>query len=91
MIKDIIEKDYPELPLGSMCAIVIALIYFVSPRDIIPDNIPGVGYIDDAAVLLISLTLVKRDIDEYVKWREEKQQRSSSAEKTEWAPHSASN
>lgn len=30
---------------------VIALIYFVSPMDAVPDALPGVGFMDDAALI----------------------------------------
>ena len=73
-LKSYIKREYTEIPLGSMLAIVSALIYWVSPIDIIPDCIPGVGYIDDTAVVLACLAMVKADLDDYKKWLEEKEQ-----------------
>lgn len=37
--------------LGPKALIVGALLYFISPVDLIPDFIPVAGYIDDAAVV----------------------------------------
>jgi uncharacterized membrane protein YkvA (DUF1232 family) len=39
------------------CIVVVlgALIYFFSPLDLIPDQIPVAGLLDDAAVLLAAL------------------------------------
>ena len=48
LIKSYIEKEYTEIPLGTIIAVISALIYVVSPIDIIPDSIPGAGYIDGA-------------------------------------------
>lgn len=48
---------------------ISALIYFVSPVDIIPDFLPVVGYLDDAAVVAACIKLVKSDIDDYKQWR----------------------
>ncbi len=48
-----------------------ALIYFVSPVDLIPDMIPGVGYVDDAAVIAFALTMVGDDLEDYKNWRTE--------------------
>jgi len=73
-LKSYIKREYKEIPLGSMLAIVSALIYWVSPFDIIPDVIPGIGHIDDAAVVLACLTMVKSDLDDYKVWLEKKEQ-----------------
>ena len=48
---------------------ISALIYFVSPVDIISDFLPVVGYLDDAAVVAACIKLVKSDIDDYKQWR----------------------
>lgn len=70
MVRSYMRKEYTDLPLGTMIAIVSALLYFVSPVDIIPDVIPGAGYLDDAAVVTLCLKLVGSDVREYVEWRE---------------------
>jgi uncharacterized membrane protein YkvA (DUF1232 family) len=36
---------------GSLSMIVSAVVYFVSPFDLIPDSIPVLGLVDDASVL----------------------------------------
>lgn len=59
------------MPIGSIIAITSALIYFVSPIDILPDGLPVVGLIDDAIVIAVCLKLVESDVDEYAKWRED--------------------
>lgn len=70
LIKSYIQKEYTEIPLGTIIAIISASIYFLSPVDLLPDVIPGAGYIDDAAVVAACLALVGSDIEEYKKWRE---------------------
>ena len=65
MVRSYACKDYPNIPLGTMVAIISALIYFLSPIDLIPDAIPGVGYVDDAAVIAACLAMVQSDIAEY--------------------------
>ena len=72
LVRSYVKKEYTEIPLGSILGIISAIIYIVSPIDLIPDPVPGVGYLDDAAVLLLCLKAgAKDDIDEYQKWREE--------------------
>ena len=65
------NKKYTEVPIGSIMAIISALTYFISPVDMIPDAVPGLGYMDDAAVITACLALVHSDLAEYQKWREE--------------------
>lgn len=64
------KKEYTKIPLGTIVAIISALIYWISPVDIIPDSIPGFGQVDDAAVLGVCLLLVDSDIKEYIVWRD---------------------
>ena len=69
LLNDYVKKNYTEIPMGSIIAIIGALIYFVSPIDIIPDVIPGIGYIDDLMVIKVCLGLVDADLKEYKEWR----------------------
>ena len=71
LVRSYMIKEYPDLPIGTVVAVVSALAYFVSPIDLIPDTIPGIGHLDDALVIAACLQLVNSDIEEYVKWREE--------------------
>lgn len=71
LIRNYVKKEYTDIPIGSVIAILSALIYFVSPIDIIPDSIPVLGYFDDAAVVAACWKLVESDVNEYTKWREE--------------------
>lgn len=73
LVRSYVKKEYTEIPLGSILGILSALIYILSPIDLVPDFFPGgVGYIDDAAVLLVCLKAgAEDDIKEYQKWREE--------------------
>jgi len=71
LLRSFFKKEYTDIPIGSIIAITSALIYFVSPIDIVPDSIPFLGYIDDAAVVAVCWKLVESDVKEYVKWRED--------------------
>ncbi|NLL63340.1 MAG: DUF1232 domain-containing protein [Ruminococcaceae bacterium] len=71
LIMHFVRKEYTEIPIGSMIAIIAALIYFISPFDLIPDSIPGIGLIDDALVTGFCWKLVESDMAEYNKWRKE--------------------
>lgn len=42
-----------RVPAGNKAQIAAALVYFLSPIDVIPDAIPGLGWLDDLYVALI--------------------------------------
>lgn len=55
-------------PAGSILSIVGAVIYFVSPFDLIPDSIPVLGLLDDAAVITCVARANLTLISNFRKW-----------------------
>lgn len=58
---------------AALAIVVGALLYVISPIDVIPDAIPVVGFIDDAAIITAAITQIKKigdDIKNYKKWKE---------------------
>ncbi|WP_145616207.1 YkvA family protein [Bacillus licheniformis] len=45
------KGDYPLFPKKTILLAALAFIYVLSPIDLIPDVLAGVGWLDDAAVL----------------------------------------
>jgi len=45
--------------------IIFGLAYFISPFDIIPDFLPGVGYLDDALVVAWVLHQISDEVTKY--------------------------
>lgn len=54
----------PSTPLRVRATLIGALAYFVLPTDMVPDFVLGLGFTDDAAVLLAALRLVGSNISE---------------------------
>jgi uncharacterized membrane protein YkvA (DUF1232 family) len=68
-VKDYWHGKYRRIPYWSIAAIVVALLYVLNPFDLIPDFIPGLGQVDDAAVVAACLLLVRQDLQKYKKWK----------------------
>ena len=71
MVRAYIRGDYKVVNVGSGVAIVCALIYFMSPIDLIPDVVPGAGQLDDVAVIGFALKIAHDDLLQYEEWRKE--------------------
>lgn len=69
MLVDYWNDTYPDVPWKTIASIVGALIYLISPIDVIPDFIPVVGYLDDAAVIGFAMKVIGDDLDAYRKWK----------------------
>jgi uncharacterized membrane protein YkvA (DUF1232 family) len=62
---------YRQISWRSFLIIIGALLYLVSPLDVIPDWIPVLGYVDDALVIALALKSVRDDLDAFMEWETE--------------------
>ena len=69
MLRDWRNGDYPRSQVKTLLLLTAAILYIVMPLDIIPDVILGLGFTDDAAVLGLIWTLIKKELSQYEKWR----------------------
>lgn len=70
MVRDYWSGRYRDVTWWVIAAIVFTLLYVLSPIDLIPDFIPGIGLLDDALVIAICLILIERDLLKYQVWKE---------------------
>ncbi len=70
LVKDYASGEYREIPFNIVAAAGAALLYVLSPIDLIPDFIPIVGYLDDAAVVAFCLNLMEKDLVTYKIWKD---------------------
>ncbi|MFV8225430.1 YkvA family protein [Christiangramia aquimixticola] len=70
LVKDYARGDYREVPFNIIAAAGAALLYVLSPIDLIPDFIPVLGYLDDAAVVAFCLNLMEKDLITYKVWKD---------------------
>jgi uncharacterized membrane protein YkvA (DUF1232 family) len=70
LIKDYWTGTYRDVSAKSIVIFVAALAYIISPIDLIPDYILGLGQIDDATILCLSLYFLEKDLLKYKEWKD---------------------
>ena len=64
MIDMLLDQDW-ALPKREREKILAALVYFGDPDDLIPDDVPGLGLLDDAIIIELVLMELKHVIEAY--------------------------
>lgn len=71
MLNDYICKRYTKIPTATVITLLAAVLYFISPIDIIPDFLPLIGHLDDMMVFAFVRDAAKVDLKKYEKWKKE--------------------
>lgn len=64
------RRSYRQVSSPSLLVLVAALIYFVTPVDIIPDTLGVIGFVDDVAVIETAVEAVRAELDRFRAWEE---------------------
>ena len=64
MIRMLTDLEW-RLPHEEAKRVLNALAYFTEPEDLIPDHIPGVGFLDDAIMVELVVRELRHEIDAY--------------------------
>jgi uncharacterized membrane protein YkvA (DUF1232 family) len=70
LIADYWKGKYRNISAKSIIIFLIALVYIISPIDLIPDYIIGLGQIDDAVILGLALYFLEKDLRKYKEWKD---------------------
>jgi uncharacterized membrane protein YkvA (DUF1232 family) len=68
VVRDYQRAEYRDIAAPKLLNVVAALIYFVSPFDVIPDWLPVLGHIDDSFVVTLALKSIRADLDAFMAW-----------------------
>jgi uncharacterized membrane protein YkvA (DUF1232 family) len=79
-LKQMIEDADYELPKAPRTEVMAALSYFANPEDLIPDQIPGLGFLDDAIMIKMLENEFKHELWGYRQFRKFR----SGAEQRPW-------
>lgn len=69
LIKAYLRRDYRRVPVSLIVTLLGAVLYVVSPIDLIPDLIPGLGFVDDALVISLVLRQVRGELEQFRAWQ----------------------
>ncbi|MCQ2377794.1 MAG: DUF1232 domain-containing protein [Victivallaceae bacterium] len=68
LLKDYKSGAYRNVPWKFIAAVGFAIFYLVNPFDLVPDMLPGIGYVDDVSVFGLVLASFKSEIEKYKAW-----------------------
>ncbi len=60
-----IEDEHWKLPNKERTQVLCALAYFGDPDDLIPDDIPGIGFLDDAIMVELVFRELRHDMEAF--------------------------
>jgi uncharacterized membrane protein YkvA (DUF1232 family) len=69
MVQAYSRGEYRNIAPATILTIIGAILYFVSPLDVVPDFLVGLGIVDDAAVISFTLKKLSVEIIEFKKWK----------------------
>jgi len=62
------NKEYNEIPWRTILYAATAVLYFVTPFDLIPDFIPLTGFLDDITVITFVIGSIQEDLQKFKAW-----------------------
>jgi uncharacterized membrane protein YkvA (DUF1232 family) len=60
--------EYDQVSKDALLWIIAALNYLVDPFDLIPDDTPFLGFVDDATVIEFAATRTRQTLDDFMAW-----------------------
>ena len=68
LIRAYSRGEYRAVPQSALFSIITAINYLVDPFDLIPDEIPFLGFLDDATVIAFTVQKTREDLDDFMTW-----------------------
>jgi uncharacterized membrane protein YkvA (DUF1232 family) len=69
VLRDWANGSYRKVPWRAVAALAAAVVYVVSPLDLVPDFLVPAGWTDDLVVVALTWGLVKRELRAYCDWK----------------------
>jgi uncharacterized membrane protein YkvA (DUF1232 family) len=68
-LHDHLEGSCPQIPLYTISLLGAGVMYFCDQVDVIPDFLPHIGKLDDAAVMAMAFRLARDGVERYAAWK----------------------
>jgi uncharacterized membrane protein YkvA (DUF1232 family) len=65
-----IDRSYRQVSWTPLALIVGALLYFVTPVDLIPDALGALGFVDDVTVISTVVQRIRHELDRFRNWED---------------------
>ena len=72
MVRSYAAKEYTVVSPKVIAALVSTFLYLVKRKDLIPDNIPILGHLDDIAIAAVALKLSEPELKAFREWQDAK-------------------
>ncbi|MEH7084880.1 YkvA family protein [Neobacillus drentensis] len=69
LVKAYSKGEYKNVSPSTILTVIGTLLYFVSPLDLVPDFIIGLGILDDAALIGFTVKKISTELDAFSKWK----------------------
>jgi len=69
LLTDHAQGRSPQIPYHTVSLLAVAMLYFLNPFDVIPDDIPRVGLSDDALMAELAFELAAPGVERYATWK----------------------
>jgi len=69
VLGDYVAGRYRRMPWVSLAALTAAVLYVISPIDLIPDFLVPIGWTDDLLVMALAWQFLRGDLRRYCEWR----------------------
>ncbi|MBM2846936.1 MAG: hypothetical protein HW407_2248 [Bacteroidetes bacterium] len=68
MVRGWLSGRYRVTPWRSVFVLLLVAVYAINPFDFIPDWLPVIGVIDDAAMVGFLIRSLRKDVEEFREW-----------------------
>src|SRR5436190_3633769 len=68
LIRAYFRGEYRNVSQNALVIIVAAVSYLVDPFDLIPDEVPFLGFLDDATVVAFAVARTRESLDDFMTW-----------------------
>lgn len=67
-----VDRSYQQISWTPLLLIVGALLYFVTPIDLIPDALGALGFVDDITVITTVVQRIRGELEQFRRWEHQR-------------------